>query len=255
MVTTAPRRAPDEVLGGRPTSPERTVLRRRGLPNGRAVTGGLLVAVAAVGLFAGWRAATAGPSTGYVVAATDIPIGNRITADQLAVRRMDLPDALAGRAFTEPDTLVGAVAVAPLSADELIQRSGVVAGESEGSFEVPLPLPAEELPGSLLPGDSVNVLATYTDQGGYTIEVVLDALVTRVSSDTSDGLTTSGTRTITLALKSRADVLAVIHGLRAGQLTLVRSTLATGEGGEPGGYTAPGNEGDDTSSSTTTGGG
>src|SRR5687768_720166 len=54
-------------LGGR------AVRRRSALPTGRAVVGGFLVALAALGIFAAYSSATAGPTTSYVVARRDLP--------------------------------------------------------------------------------------------------------------------------------------------------------------------------------------
>src|SRR6266540_836661 len=241
MVTTAPRTASaGPVLGSPAVTEGRQVLRRKGLPSGRAVTGALLVAVAAVGVFAAYQNANRGPSTAYVVVVHDVPLGGRLTPADVGLRKLDLPPSLAGRAFTSPDAVIGTVTLAPLASGELVQRSTVVPDEADGAFEVPLPLPAEELPVTLVNGDRVNVLATYSDAGGYTVEAVLDAVIVDVGGGTSGGITSSGKRTITLGLRSREDVLAVTHALRAGQITLVRGTLAAESDPPAGTYVAPG---------------
>jgi hypothetical protein len=209
----------------------RTIMRRRGLPSGRAVTGALLIALAAIGVFVAYRGANRPPSTDYVVVSHDVAAGQRLKPADLATRAIDLPDVVSRGAFTDPAQLIGQVTVAPFSAGELVQRSGIAAGGTPDAFEVPLALPAEEIVTGLERGDKVNVLVTYDENGGFTSEAVLDALVVDVGSS-GDSLSTAGKRTIVLALKSRDDVLSVTHGLRAGQITLVRSTLAD-EGDEP----------------------
>src|SRR3954464_6269244 len=89
-------RAPGDASAARPSS-SRSISRRGTLPTGRAVVGGVLVAVAALGVFVGGsrgavpafgffvpdERATRGPTTQYVVARHDLPVGTRLTADDL----------------------------------------------------------------------------------------------------------------------------------------------------------------------------
>src|SRR3954471_4712183 len=103
----------------------RTVRRRRTLPGGRAVVGGFLVALSAVGVFSAWTASTSGPSQRYVVATHDIAPGDRIARGDLTVVALDLPDAQRHHAFTDLDLLVGATALAPLADGQLVQSSDV----------------------------------------------------------------------------------------------------------------------------------
>src|SRR4051812_20047222 len=90
------------------TTPEpqpRPMVRRRSLPSGRAVTGGLLIALAALGAFVAARGTSAGPSHRYVVAAHDIVAGTTLEADDLRSEPVDLPEGLAGRAFGNTDVV------------------------------------------------------------------------------------------------------------------------------------------------------
>src|SRR5205085_11204950 len=84
---------PDEGGGGMSTSAavsagagagRRVVARRPALPGGRAVVGGFLVALAAVGGFAGWTRATADTRVRYLAASRDLPVGRRIGPGDLA---------------------------------------------------------------------------------------------------------------------------------------------------------------------------
>lgn len=210
----------------------RAVRNRRGVPGGRAVVGGLLVAVAAVGVFAAYGDATATPSTAYAVAAADLPVGHRISPADVDLRPMDLPAAVASRAFTAPDALAGAVTLAPLAAGELVQAGALLpAGRSaapatELSFAVPVD---RAVNGTLLPGERIDVLATYgTGSAAHTTVVVRGALV--LGNDEGEQAIGASTRVLTVALEDPDDVLRVTHAVRAGEVTVVRATT----GGPPG---------------------
>ena len=64
---------------------------RRGLPNGRAVIGALLVTVAATGTFALAAADDTGPGNDYLVVIADIESGDAIELDDVALEPMQLP--------------------------------------------------------------------------------------------------------------------------------------------------------------------
>ena len=122
-------------------APPRRIERRVPLPGGRAVVGGLLVTLAAVGVFVSWAAAGEDVTRPVVVAAADIRPGEVIGADDVEVRSLELPAALADGAYADPQPLVGAVAVAPLAEGELVQRSAV----AERGVPVAGSIPAAEL--------------------------------------------------------------------------------------------------------------
>jgi Flp pilus assembly protein CpaB len=220
----------------------RTVRRRSSLPTGRAVVGGFLVALAALGIFAAWSSATAGPATSFVVARRDIPIGTRLTADDLTSLPMDLPDVVADdAAFASEGPLLGATTVGPVRRGELVQAGDVVkkrsgAGELEVSFELES---ARALAGTLRPGERVDVLATFGAGGDtYTVTVVRQARVLETSRDRG-GLAADDTDVITLAVPTTDEAMALTHAVNAGKVTLVRSTGSTVSGEVGKTYQAP----------------
>src|SRR5437870_3424343 len=87
--------------------PSRTLTRRRNLPSGRAVVGGFLVAVAALGAFVAARGTGGGPSQHYVVLTHDVIAGTTLRATDLRTVAVDLPADMAGRAFTDPAAVIG----------------------------------------------------------------------------------------------------------------------------------------------------
>ncbi len=198
---------------------------RRGHPPARALVGGLLVALAAVGAFV-LATPGRGAVTEYVVAAHAIEPGARIEAGDLALAPIDLPPELAGLAFTDASTLTGAISLGPMAAGQLVQTGGVAAAPLS-PFEVSLALEGDRaLDGRLTAGEHVAVLATYgSGPEAETLTVASSALVERISQPT--GLSVGTADVVTLGLPGETDAQAVVHAARAGELTLVRTDAAT----------------------------
>jgi hypothetical protein len=214
--------------GGRNGHRPRGPVRRRPLPGGRAVVGGLLVAASAVGLFSVSTKAQGGPRETYVVARHEIAPGTRLTAADLTGLRMDLPAELAGRAFREPGTLVGATVIVPLAAGELVQASAVVDKASDpSSREITFAVPRATLAASMEEGERIDVVATYgTGVDAYSTVVVDQALI--VSLDRGrDRVGAGDDAAVTVAIDSAVDAVALAHAVQLGRLTVVRATGAT----------------------------
>lgn len=207
--------------------PLRVVRRHRRSINGRAALGGLLVAVSGVGVFGAYTSATADHTIPYVVAARDLQPGQRLSAADLATAPMQLPAGLASQeAFRSISLLSGAVVVAPMRSGELIQVSDVVAAaDAPDQEEVSFPIdPARAVGGSLQPGETVTVLATYgTGPQAITVVVVPLAHIVAVSQ-ASGALGAQAQEDVTLGLKDGTDALAVTNAADAAAVVLVRST-------------------------------
>ena len=225
--------------------PALRVIRRRRAPlNSRALLGGLLVTVAAVGLFAAYTQAGADHRVAYVVAGHDLVPGERITPADLVTRRMVLPPDLAGSfAFRDASRLNGAVMVAPLRAGELVQASDVVAAADAPALqEVSFPIdPSRAVGGTLQPGETVTVVATYGTGAQAVTEVVVPLAEVVSVSDSGGTFDSRSSETVTLGLTSATDVLAVTNAADAGQMELVRTQVpATGtQPFHPAGSSAP----------------
>ncbi|MGH9102227.1 MAG: RcpC/CpaB family pilus assembly protein [Acidimicrobiales bacterium] len=213
---------------------ERTLRRRHGLPSGRAVLGGFLVAVAAVGTYAASTASGERPS--FVVAARSLHVGQRLGTGDLTTEAMALPGSLSSRlAFRSMSGLEGSVVVAPIRAGELIQAGDVVrATGAPGTRDISFPIEATRaLDGNLSPGDRVDVLVTYgTGAAALTKAVVEGSEVVGVSSAGSS-IGSSETLVVTLALPTASQALALANSVDAGQVVLVRSTGERGGGYPP----------------------
>lgn len=227
------------------TSPDESgarVVRRRGtLPTGRAVVGGFLVAVSALGIFAAYSRASAGPTTHYVVARHDIAAGQRLTGNDLVLLPMELPDVVVDAAvFSTEEAVVGTTAVATIRRGEIVQAGDLVQKQSspeelELSFSIDA---SRALAGTLQPGERVDALATFgSGADAYTVTVVRQARVLQSEID-QRALATSSV-VLRLALASSAEALALSHAVNAGDVTLVRSTGTTVSGPVGETYTAP----------------
>ena len=218
----------DGADGADGTGPRAPILRRRRpLPGGRAVVGGLLMAAAAVGLFAAYSRAADGPRHDYVVAIRALPPGTRLQASDLGLEPMDLPVALRSRAFDRRGVLAGATLISPLESGELVQASAVVAGTPEGARrELTFTVEQGHLAGGLKQGERVDVVATFgTGSDAVTDVVVRQALVVSLERPRSS-LGEGSSSVVTVGLDGTADVLALAHASQLAKLTLIRATGA-----------------------------
>jgi len=246
MVMTRPDDGP--VTEGRQPAARRVVARAPGVPGGRAVVGGLLVALAGVGTFASWRQATGTPDRSYAVAARTLQPGDPLTADAVRFERVDLPEGLAGGAFRTEAELEGRVLVAPVAQGELLQAGALSdQGDAQPAAEVSVALARDlAVDGRVRTGDTVDVYATHDGATAAVAEGVRVVAVTESGGAFGDGREL----TVTLALADPSRRVPVIHAARDGQVTLVRTThvaraAAAPEGDRPpgGGGSAPGGGG------------
>ena len=218
-----------------PAPPARqSIGRRRGLPGGRAVVGGFLVALSLIAIFAGYIGATSETQVLFAVARNDLTVGDVIGPGDLAMVPMDLPPEITGsRAFTDHDALVGATVLGPIAKGELIQAGAVLrreGGEANGP-QVSVALPSSRaVGGSLVPGELVDVLATYgTGVDAYTLTVVREARVVRVD-EAGGALSDGASLVVTLAVTTNDDARAVSHSSSAAEVSVVRSAGARSGG-------------------------
>lgn len=212
---------------GSPASPRRS---RSGhsRPNGRAVVGGLLVTVAAVTVFGAYTRADAGPGQHAVAVRGALPVGHRLTPDDLVVEPVALPPGTADATFTAVEQVLGAITLAPLEDDELVQRSAV---RTDGAalpagHEFSFPVDRERaVDGALKPGETVDLLGTYGSGGeAYTEVLARGSTVIAVQSNGRSGIGGSGGLVLTVALASADEVLDLAHAAQVADLTVVRAT-------------------------------
>jgi len=229
---------------------DRIIRTRRAVPDGRALVGGLLVGLAAIGTW--WFSVGAGTPVppDHVVALRPITPGHRIEAADLTVRAIDLPRSVDRQAFTRPDQIVGLVALAPLDAGALVQSAGLApATGGSRSREVSFAVENEwAVGGAVRPGDRIDVFATDDrSHPATTREVLHHALVRRADATGSSSLGDHPGQTITVAVDDADRLLETVTAIRADKVTVVRATGAlASEANLPGTTTTT------TSTSTTT---
>lgn len=214
-------------VSGNGAGTTRTVRRRRTLPGGRAIAGAFLITAAAVGVFAAYLNATALPSDQWLVAAGEIAPGTVLDRGALDTVAMDVPEAQSTQLVPAErvDDVVGRVALGPVRTGDLLQWTTVLAdappdGASTFTFSVPGSRVA--LRGDLAAGDTIDVVATYSDTTVYVARDI--ALLTRPATGSGDGATT-----ITIAVEDPATVLAVANALDSARVFVVRSDPDAGD--------------------------
>ncbi len=203
---------------------DRRVERRIGLPSGRAVIGGLLMAIAAVGTFLAYANASADDTVDVLIATRDLRAGELLAAGDVELVAVELPGNVRGL-FGAVDAAVGRQIVGPVDAGEfLLASSTVIPTSGDETFEVAVALPGHRAAGRLRPGERVDVFSTWS--GDVTELIAVDARVLEVRGSTG-GLSGGESVIVRLALADFAQVEAVVHAQAAGDLTMIRTTIGT----------------------------
>ena len=223
MTSTLNRRDGRATAGPDPTP--RRVERRVGLPSTRAVVGGLLMALAAVGTFLAYADATADDTIEVLVASRDLAPGETVRAGDVALVSVELPAGVRGL-FGAVDAAVGRQLVASVDAGEFLLASATaVPVEGDEHLEVALSLPTSRAVGGLRAGERVDVFSTWSSE--VTQLIAVDARVLEVGGGAREGLGGSDTTVVRLALSDFDQVEALVHAQAAGDITMVRATLGT----------------------------
>lgn len=189
------------------------------------MVGGLLMAASAVGTFVAWHRVTAPPQTAYVVAAHPIPPGHVLLPNDLRLVPMNLPQDVAEGAFTDVAAVADRIAVGPVSEGELVQEAALSDGtRGDPLVELSFALPRDRaVDGRLRGGDRVDVFVTEDDRTSLVLESVLVVAATETGHTS---VVANGDVMVTVGLDDLDDRGDVIHAVRAGEVTLARTTLA-----------------------------
>lgn len=237
-VSLRPRNVPNQTSG--PKSPEsptlsgpafgdslRSITGRRSLPGSRAIVGGALIAIAALGTFV--VASGLGHHDGrlVVVATHDLTPGMRLTAGDVHVVRTTIDDSLATHMASSVAAVTGQTIVGFIAQGEALQAGSVMNKRSEQP-EISFALAsARAVAGTLRSGERVDVLATA--RGTSNTDAVSAAENATVLS-VDKGATSLGQNadlTITLAVNSRDEAARVAAAVARDDITLVRTTGLT----------------------------
>lgn len=206
----------------RPTPTSRTVGAKRTLPGSRATIGGLLMALAAGGVLLAYTGSSSGPDDALIVVTEDVAAGQVIDHDALAVEKGDLPEGI-DATFDTPEEVAGRVALVPLAKGDIVQASAVGSTPRPSvAHEMALTLPRENVAvGRLKRGERVDVYVTTEDR---TSSVVRGAEVLQLTEGDDDSLTSDRDVSLVVGVATAEEVAALVHSLRTGDVTVVRST-------------------------------
>lgn len=193
--------------------------------------GGLLMAVAAVGVFLAYQGSDDRPRDTVVVAARDLRPGQRVEAADLQLAAVALPADTRDAAFSQLESVVGRVLLGPVAAGEMLQRGSLTADRGAAAHEIALTLPRAQIAvGRLKQGERVDVYVTYDER---TLSIVRGVEVVEIDAGADRSVTSDREVEVVVAVDSPASVAALVHALRTGQVTVVRSTFASERAGEP----------------------
>lgn len=217
--------------GHRPAPVAGSALSTRVRPRGYAALAvALIVGFGALGF---WFYSSAGHKTPVVVAVRDIPVGHRITRDDLST--VEVSGGVTAVAGDHLSSLLGQPAAVAIQPNTLVQRSMVGAGASlpAGDGLVGVAAAAGQIPSSgLAPGDTVEVLqltskdATPSDSSGVASGAGSDAasavLVQSARVWDARGNSASAGGTLLTLVVPQSAAYAVAQASNAGLVALVK---------------------------------
>ena len=202
--------------------------------NARSLVGAVLVAAAAVVVFAGWLHATAAPGRLWVVARQPLAAGTTLDAGELTTVSMRLAPATGAGAFTNPVALVGRTLAAPLAPGNLVTAAALVPNGGEAPLR---PVAVTVEPSELAPlevGGLVDVVVTDgSNPSALTVVVARGARVISTASPAGTLVGQSSGAVVTLGVASFGEVTAIIHAERTGTLSVVAGEPSDGSGAGP----------------------
>ncbi len=202
----------------------RAVTKKSPLPNSRAVVGGLLMAVAALGTFVAYQQSTQTRQTMYLVAGANLGAGHVLQRADLGSVTGNLPSVVAAHSFGDAKLVMGQTLVGPVQRGDLLQQSNLTAtAVAPVSFEVPMQVDPGRFPTSLRKGDNVDVLVTMGQGADAKTTVIARAVrIADVGSSNSGALSAAAT-SIRLVANDEVTETTLANAGAAGKVTLVAS--------------------------------
>lgn len=212
--------------------------RRRRPPPARALLGAGLVALAVGGVAIGNRAATAPPTTRYLVATAGLEPGAQLGPGDLGAVRLDRGAGVRAIPADDADDWVGRTVRQRVGRMELLSPTdlaGRVGTARPGSVQVAVEVPRSRLPlPEVRAGSRVDVLATSADAFAQDGTAVLasEVVVLDVEDRSGTGIGAAEGVTLRLELPDRAVAVDVVDAAVRSELTLVVPAPGTASGGD-----------------------
>lgn len=190
--------------------------------NRRTVFGAVLL----VASLAGGRAvlSSADATTPVWVASRSLAGGSRVTADSLRIEQVQLPPRLAPAYVRAGERIEGYVLTRPVAAGELLPENSVVPQAPQAGRAVTVPVdPEHAVGGALVPGDLVDVFATFETGGRVTRTVALVRQVEVIDVVTAGGMVMGQEAVVGITISvSPEDAQRVAFAARSGELDIAR---------------------------------
>lgn len=199
-------------------------------PPRRALVGGGLIAISALGVFSAHRGSNTPPENHFIVAMHPIPAGTLIEADDLGSMALDLPGDLPAIDAGNADLVTGRVASGDIAELELISETDLYPRDHfvrPGATMLALDMaPARAMYGVVTAGDRVSVLST-DPQGSGTNRLTADALVVSTAAASGDAIGSSGMVRVVLSISDQGEATAITDASITSELTLQVVTPGT----------------------------
>lgn len=157
----------------------------------------------------------------------DMVAGSAVTSADLRVTRVHFDEPADSARYVDASSRLPADATLTrdIAAGEMLTVSSVTTASTVPPQILPLAVTAAGMPSELAPGDSVDVWATPTDDGGggraRPVQVLQDATVTAVGAAAAVGI--GGDRQVAVALPHDADVGSALRSLHEATVVLVQN--------------------------------
>lgn len=193
----------------------------------RAIVGGALCGVAALGLWWAFEQSASTPRTSFAVARSQLTPGHIIESDDIDRIAMHLPAAVEATVFGVDDDVLGNVVTGAVHAGELLTRGDVVAPRLAegilGGHAVSVSMErSRALNGLVAAGERVDVIATDHNEASGGSLLAESALVVHID-DLSDPGSPAGTITVTLQVPDLNAAISLAAAADVGAITLIRT--------------------------------
>lgn len=211
------------------TDPAQPLLRNtRRLPSGRAVLGGLLIALAVLGVLIASRLGDDATFQTVVVAREDLAPGTVLEAQHVAEIRLRLDESADWVVNSQQDA-IGSVLLGPVGRLEFIQQANIAEAASDavpsGLAEVSIAIAPERAPSSLAAGELVSVLATFDGTERAETMLIADRVVV-LSYDNGNDDFASRTTVLRLGLADGELASAIVNAAQMGEISIIGVTGA-----------------------------
>ncbi len=210
----------------RPQDSSKQLARRDRLVNLRVALGALILLSGVALLTHALSTRSLPKTTSVLVAAEPLHRGEILVAADLRETTVAFSSPAVAATQEVPQHVLGRRLIVNVPADEVITRSMLSGATEKGPYrQAVISVSPSLLMGvTLVPGDRVDVLATYGSGASATTQAIATSLLVLQVNATSSSLSSTQSDTVTVALTSLLQGLAIAQAENVGKITLIPST-------------------------------